>query len=217
MIKTEEMTGKFITIEGIEGVGKSTNIEFICQWLADNGHAYLATREPGGTQLAEELRSLLLQPRKEAVDDAAELLMIFAARAQHLRNVIVPALNEGKMVICDRFTDATYAYQGGGRELDMTAIATLEQMVQGDRRPDLVLLLDVPIETGLARAKKRSSMDRFEQETVDFFERVRQTYLERAASRPRTYAVIDASQPLDAVQAQLAEILVARVGAKGLI
>ncbi len=201
------MSAKFITVEGIEGVGKTTNIAFIQRWLSGRGIRYLCTREPGGTKLAEELRGLLLKPRDEQVDDVAELLMIFAARAQHLSNVIEPALRQGTTVICDRFTDATYAYQGGGRDLGTGKVAVLEQMVQGDRRPDLVLLLDLPVETGLSRAKKRSDPDRFEREQLEFFNRVRHTYLDRAGQMPDRYAIIDASLPLADVQAQLADVL----------
>ncbi|MEZ5505513.1 MAG: dTMP kinase [Gammaproteobacteria bacterium] len=164
---------------------------------------YIATREPGGTPLAEQLRALLLQPRDEQVNELAELLMVFAARAQHLAQVIVPALEQGTWVLCDRFTDATYAYQGAGRQMDVQAIATLEQLVQQELRPDVVLLLDIPVQEGLARARGRGELDRFEQEDLAFFERVRSGYLERAR-RFANYAVIDASQPLEAVQADLA-------------
>lgn len=195
--------GKFITVEGTEGVGKTTNIAFIRSWLEQQQIPYIATREPGGTPLAEQLRALLLQPRDEQVDELAELLMVFAARAQHLAQVIVPALERGTWVLCDRFTDATYAYQGAGRQMDVQAIATLEQLVQQELRPDVVLLLDIPVQEGLARARGRGELDRFEQEDLAFFERVRSGYLERAR-RFANYAVIDASQPLEAVQADLA-------------
>lgn len=195
--------GKFITVEGTEGVGKTTNIAFIRSWLEQQQIPYIATREPGGTPLAEQLRALLLQPREEQVNELAELLMVFAARAQHLAQVIVPALERGTWVLCDRFTDATYAYQGAGRQMDVQAIATLEQLVQQALRPDVVLLLDIPVQEGLARARGRGELDRFEQEDLAFFERVRSGYLERAR-RFANYAVIDASQPLEAVQADLA-------------
>ncbi|MEZ5508764.1 MAG: dTMP kinase [Gammaproteobacteria bacterium] len=195
--------GKFITVEGTEGVGKTTNIAFIRSWLEQQQIPYIATREPGGTPLAEQLRALLLQPRDEQVNELAELLMVFAARAQHLAQVIVPALEQGTWVLCDRFTDATYAYQGAGRQMDVQAIATLEQLVQQELRPDVVLLLDIPVQEGLARARGRGELDRFEQEDLAFFERVRSGYLERAR-RFANYAVIDASQPLEAVQADLA-------------
>ena len=196
--------GKFITLEGGEGVGKSTNLRFITDWLKEQGIDFVQTREPGGTPLAEELRELLLSKREEAVDPTAELLMVFAARAQHLARVIEPALRRGEWVICDRFTDATYAYQGGGRELDRGLIAQLEQTVQGDLRPDRVLLLDLDPEIGLARAASTGAADRFESEQRHFFERVRAAYRQRVEADPARYAIIDASQPLEQVQQQLA-------------
>ncbi|AQQ67735.1 dTMP kinase [Microbulbifer agarilyticus] len=199
--------GKFITLEGGEGVGKSTNLRFITQWLTEQGIPFIQTREPGGTPLAEQLRNLLLEKREEGVDPTAELLMVFAARAQHLQRVILPALAEGKWVICDRFTDATYAYQGGGRELDSNLIAQLEQTVQGDLRPDQVLLLDVDPEIGLQRAASTGEADRFESEQIHFFNKVRAAYLDRAHSDPDRYAVIDASVPLEQVQENLAVAL----------
>lgn len=198
--------GKFLTVEGTEGVGKTTNIAFIKQWLERNGIAYVATREPGGTPLAEELRELLLKPRTEKVHENAELLMVFAARAQHLAQVIEPALTLGKWVLCDRFTDATYAYQGGGRQMDVNTIATLENLVQKSLRPDAVFLLDIPVQLGLERARGRGELDRFEQENIAFFERVRAAYLNRAR-QDRRYRVIDASQTLEQVQAALAREL----------
>lgn len=205
--------GKFITLEGGEGVGKSTNLRFITQWLKARGIEYVQTREPGGTPLAEQLRSLLLEKRDEAVDPTAELLMVFAARAQHLSAVIKPALAEGKWVICDRFTDATYAYQGGGRGLDRTLIAQLEQTVQNDLRPDRVLLLDLDPAVGLQRAATRGEADRFESEQLGFFNKVRAAYLDRAQSAPDSYAIIDASRPLPEVQQQLADVLADIAGA----
>ena len=199
--------GKFITLEGGEGVGKSTNLRFITDWLKEQGIKFVQTREPGGTPLAEELRELLLSNREEAVDPTAELLMVFAARAQHLARVIQPALDRGEWVICDRFTDATYAYQGGGRELDRGLIAQLEQTVQGDLRPDRVLLLDLDPEIGLARAASTGAADRFESEQRHFFERVRAAYLQRADADPARYAIIDASKSIDQVHQQLASEL----------
>ncbi|MBY6210689.1 dTMP kinase [Microbulbifer agarilyticus] len=196
--------GKFITLEGGEGVGKSTNLRFITQWLTEQGIPFIQTREPGGTPLAEQLRNLLLEKREESVDPTAELLMVFAARAQHLQRVILPALADGKWVVCDRFTDATYAYQGGGRELDWDLIAQLEQTVQGDLRPDQVLLLDVHPEIGLQRAASTGEADRFESEQIHFFNKVRAAYLKRAESAPDQYTVIDASVPLEQVQENLA-------------
>jgi dTMP kinase len=200
------MKGKFITVEGIEGVGKTTNIDFIHQQLLAAGRDVVLTREPGGTPLGEAVRGLLLDPEYTGMDSTCELQLMFAARAEHLAKVIWPALEKGQWVLCDRFTDATYAYQGGGRGIDTGVIARLEELVQGDFRPDLTLLLDVPVETGLARASKRGAMDRFEQEQVGFFEKVRKCYLEMAGASPRRYRVIDASLPLDEVQKQIAAI-----------
>ncbi|MCX2779354.1 dTMP kinase [Microbulbifer thermotolerans] len=195
--------GKFIVLEGGEGVGKSTNLQFVTSWLQERSISFVQTREPGGTPLAEELRELLLRRREEVVDPVAELLMVFAARAQHLARVIVPALEQGQWVICDRFTDATYAYQGGGRQLDRALIEQLEQRVQGSLRPDKVLLLDLDPQTGLERAASTGAADRFESERLAFFQRVRAAYKERADAAPERYAVIDASRPLEQVQQQL--------------
>lgn len=194
--------GKFLTVEGTEGVGKTTNIAFIKTWLERNGIEYVATREPGGTPLAEEVRELLLAPRAEKVHENAELLLVFAARAQHLAQVIEPALAQGKWVLCDRFTDATYAYQGGGRQMEKSTIATLENLVQKSLRPDAVILLDIPVQLGLERARGRGQLDRFEQEDIAFFERVRAAYRERAEAN-RHYRIVDASQTLEQVQAAL--------------
>jgi len=201
------MKGKFITVEGIEGVGKTTNIDFIHQQLQAAGRDVVLTREPGGTPLAEAIRGLLLDPAYTGMDSTCELQLMFAARAEHLAKVVWPALEQGQWVLCDRFTDATYAYQGGGRGIDGGVIARLEELVQGDFRPDLTLLLDVPVEIGLARASKRGALDRFEQEKVAFFERVRNAYLEMAQRNPDRYRVIDASLPLNDVQNQIAAIL----------
>ena len=205
-MRSADRLGRFVTVEGTEGVGKTTNIGFIREWLDQQGIEYVATREPGGTPLAEQIRGLLLETRDEPVDETAELLLVFAARAQHLAQVIQPALAQGKWVLCDRFTDATYAYQGGGRQMDVALIAALEQQVQQSLRPDAVILLDIPVEQGLARARARGDLDRFEQEDLVFFERVRQAYLDRAAREPY-YRVVDASQSLQQVQAQLLRIL----------
>jgi len=199
--------GKFITIEGTEGVGKTTNIAFIRQWLEDQNITYVSTREPGGTPFAESIRELLLVNRDEVVDENSELLLMFAARAQHIAKIIEPALARGEWVLCDRFTDATYAYQGGGRGIDTTKIAQLENLVQGDLRPDLTLILDIPVEEGLARASARSEPDRFEREQVEFFENVRSMYLSRAAEAPHRYRIVDASQALTKVTASVAEAL----------
>ena len=201
------MKGRFITIEGTEGVGKTTNIAFIKQWLDDNKISFVSTREPGGTPLAEEIRQLLLSNREEQVCSKAELLMMFAGRAQHIEKVIEPELEKGHWVLCDRFTDATYAYQGAGREMGDELIASLETMVQGSMRPDLTLLLDVPVELGLERAGKRSQPDRFELEKTDFFNRVRQAYLTMAKNNPQRYKIIDAAQALEDVQQQISNTL----------
>lgn len=193
------MRGRFIVIEGSEGAGKSTQIERLRQRLAQAGIPVRTTREPGGTALGEALRALLLQATTEPMAVDAELLLIFAARAEHLAKVIRPALARGEWVLCDRFTDATYAYQGAGRSIDVDRIAELERWVQGDLRPDRVLVLDLPVIRGLARAGRRGEADRFEQEDVAFFERVRRAYLQRAERDPDRYRVIDASRSPEAV------------------
>jgi dTMP kinase len=198
------MVAKFITVEGTEGVGKTTNINFIKSWLRQNEIKFVATREPGGTPLAEEIRDLLLKPRDELVVSSAELLLMFAGRAQHLNKVILPALQADTWVLCDRFTDATYAYQGFGRQMSSELIVQLENIVQGDIRPDLTLLLDIPIEIGLERANDRGDPDRFEQEQHDFFNRVRAGYLSLANENSDRYVVIDASQELQGVQTDIA-------------
>lgn len=199
--------GKFLTIEGTEGVGKSTNLAFVRDWLHAKGIDVVVTREPGGTPLAEEIRTLLLAKRAEAVDETAELLLVFAARAQHIAQVIKPALARGAWVLSDRFTDATFAYQGGGRGLRIDTIAQLESLVQGELRPDLTLVLDIDVELGLKRARQRGELDRFESETIGFFERVRAAYQARAHARPDHYAVINAGQDLVAVQKDIERVL----------
>ncbi|WP_409526446.1 dTMP kinase [Nitrincola sp. MINF-07-Sa-05] len=201
------MRGRFITIEGVEGVGKSSNLAFIRDWLETAGMEVVVTREPGGTPLAEQIRDLLLSPREEQVDETSELLLVFAARAQHLNTRILPAIERGAWVLSDRFTDATYAYQGGGRGLSKALIGQLEEIVQKTIRPDLTFLLDLPVEIGLARARSRSEPDRFEAEQSAFFERVRNAYLERAALQPERFAIIDASPSLPEVQKQIAAVL----------
>ena len=198
------MSGLFITLEGPEGAGKSTNREYLAELLKQAGVEVVLTREPGGTPLAERISELLLAPDTEVMAVDTELLLMFAARAQHLAGVIRPALARGAVVLCDRFTDATYAYQGGGRGLAHERIAILEQFVQGDLRPDLTLVFDLPVEVGLARAAARGKLDRFEREQQSFFEAVRHTYLARAAQAPERYRVLDAAQPLSQVQADLA-------------
>ncbi|MDZ4263335.1 MAG: dTMP kinase [Pseudomonadota bacterium] len=202
--------GLFITMEGIEGVGKTTNLEFVRQYICDSQIEVVVTREPGGTELGEKIRGLLLDHRNQNIANDTELLLMFAARAQHIAEVIEPALAEGRWVLCDRFTDATYAYQGGGRGIDVGRIAQLEQWVQGALRPDITLLLDAPVEVGLARAAKRKQeADRFEREKQAFFERIRSAYLALAAQHPGRYRVIDAAQSLDQVKIQLEKLLAA--------
>ncbi len=193
------MRGRFITVEGVEGAGKSTQLEAIERHLHDVGHRVVMTREPGGTPIAEKIRAILLDPDNTGMSPDAELLLVFAARAEHLRRCIEPALAAGEWVVSDRFTDATFAYQGGGRGLDLGWIETLEASVQGELRPDRVLVLDLPPEEGARRVAPRSGRHRFEREELSFFHRVRQTYLSRAAQWPERYRVIDASQPVATV------------------
>lgn len=199
----QNKVGRFIVLEGTEGVGKTTNLQFIEKILRDQGIDLLVTREPGGTPLAEDIRDLLLSPRDEKVVENAELLLMFAARAQHFESKIMPALSSGRWVLCDRFTDATYAYQGGGRGVDMQKIEQLENLVQGDIRPDHVIVLDVDVDIGLKRAGQRGDLDRFEQENRSFFEKVRAVYVDRATKEPNRYHLVDAAQPLQDVQADL--------------
>ena len=198
--------GKFVTLEGGEGVGKTTNLAFIREFLECRGIPALFTREPGGTDLGERIRELLLGG-DNLVCAEAELLLMFAARAQHLNQVINPALESGSWVICDRFTDASFAYQGGGRGMGADFIATLEDQVQGAVRPDLTLLLDAPVSVGMLRAKQRGSVDRFEAESLAFFERVRSAYLQRAKLEPERIRIVDATQSLPEVQKAIARCL----------
>jgi dTMP kinase len=205
--------GRFLTLEGIEGVGKSTQAARLSSTLAGLGIAHVLTREPGGTPLAEKIRELVLSPRAEPLPNVAELLLMFAARAVHLANHIEPALSAGRWVLCDRFTDATYAYQGAGRGMSQDIIRTLETLVQGSRRPDLTLLLDVPAEVGLARSRQRDAgkvPDRFERERAEFFERVRDGYLLRARAEPERMAVIDAAGSMEEVAAHITRALEVR-------
>jgi dTMP kinase len=195
---------RFITIEGGEGAGKSTAQRFIAERLAERGITSVQTREPGGTPLAEAIRQTLLSVDGEAPVEMAELLLVFAARAQHLAKVIEPALARGDWVLSDRFTDATYAYQGAARGLSVEVISHLEQLVQSGRQPDKVLILDLPPEIGMERARSRGELDRFERENHDFYERVRAGYLQRAVAMPERYSVIDAGQDLQAVQSAMA-------------
>ncbi len=192
--------GRFITLEGTEGAGKSTNLAFMRDYLEAAGITALVTREPGGTAFAEEIRELVLSPRDEAVDALAETLLIFAARAQHLQAVIKPAVAEGRWVLCDRFTDATYAYQGKGRGVPREQIAVLEGLVQNGFKPDLTIYLDLPVEIGLQRIQGRDEPDRFERERHEFFNRVRTGYLEIANTDSARVKVVDASRNLRDVQ-----------------
>jgi len=195
--------GKFITVEGIEGVGKSTNIEFISSLIESRGHRVLQSREPGGTPAAEKIRAMLLEHGEEPLPDIAELLLFFAARSLHICNAIRPALESGTWVVCDRFTDASRAYQGAGRALDPEIIDMLANWVQEGLEPDLTVLLDAPAEIGMGRARRRGATDRLESERVSFYQRVRQEYLALAAAEPRRFEVVDASRPLAEVQAQI--------------
>lgn len=200
--------GKFITFEGGEGLGKSTNIPFLKDYLQCRNIPVITTREPGGTILAEKIRQLLLNPDSEDFSEQTELLLMFAGRAQHIKHVIKPALEQGCWVLCDRFTDATYAYQGGGRGVSLDTIAWLENLVQGKLRPDLTLLFDAPVEVGMARTIKRGgTVDRFEAETISFFERIRHTYLTRADQDPHRFKIINAQQALSDVQQTLISIV----------
>lgn len=201
------MRSWFITLEGIEGLGKSTNMAFIEAYLRNAGHDVVVTREPGGTAVAERIRDLILHSKPDEISALAELMLMFAARADHLAQVIKPALAAGRTVLCDRFTDATFAYQGGGRNLDETKIVALRDLVQGDLRPDLTLLLDASLETSAARMAGRAVQDRFEQEELTFFGRVQARYRAIAAAEPQRVKVINADQTLDNVQNDIKEIL----------
>lgn len=194
--------GLFITLEGGEGLGKSTNLSFICECLEVRGKRTIATREPGGTPIGEQIRKLFLG--EGPISPETELLLVFAARSQHLKDVIIPALDSGVCVVCDRFTDASYAYQGGGRQVDVQHILGLEEMVQHGRKPDLTLLFDAPVEIGMARAKNRGAVDRMETEALAFYERVRQAYLQLAGQSPRRIKIVDASRPLEEVRTAIA-------------
>jgi dTMP kinase len=206
------MKGKFITVEGTEGVGKTTNIQRISEWLDGRGIAYISTREPGGTALGEKIRGLLLDKDNTGMAASAELLLMFAARAQHLEEKIIPALAAGTWVLCDRFTDATYAYQGFGRGLNCEYIKQLEALVQGDLHPDFTLILDIDPELGMSRVRARGELDRFESEALEFFDRVRAGYRQRVNANPSRYCLVDASAPLAVVQEHIVEALNAFVG-----
>jgi dTMP kinase len=199
--------GFFISLEGGEGAGKSTQNRHILEWLKDHGESVVQAREPGGTVVSEQIRQVLLDTRNAGLNATAELLMMFAARSQLVQEVILPALSNDKVIVCDRFADASYAYQGGGRQLGAETVATLEQLVLKELKPDLTLLFDVPVEVGMTRVAGRGEADRFEVESVRFFERVRNAYLERAAADPQRFRVIDASQDEGQVWLQVESIL----------
>ncbi len=201
------MRGKFITVEGIEGVGKTTNIDFLTQEIQERGFEVLTSREPGGTPIAEKIRKLLIEHGDEPVPGIAELLLMFAARAFHVENVIRPALAAGTWVVCDRFSDASRAYQGGGRGIPLATIDQLAEWVHGDLQPDLTVLLDAPVHVGLSRANTRGQPDRIEAEEEEFFARVRDTYLELARREPARFAVIDATRELAVVRAEISGIV----------
>lgn len=199
--------GLFVTLEGVEGAGKSTLMSYVAEIFSNAGREVIQTREPGGTKTGEQIRAILLDSKNTGVTDDTELLLMFAARAQHINEVIKPALASGKVVICDRFTDASYAYQGGGRGIALSRIEALENWVQQGLKPDLTILFDLDVETGLRRAGKRSEADRFEQEEISFFERIRACYLERAENEPERFRIIDSSQSFDNVKQQIQDIL----------
>jgi len=198
----------FITFEGIEGVGKTTQLKFVAEELKKAGIIFLTTREPGGTEVGEEIRDVLLAHRYEPFVPITELLLMFAARAQHVETIILPAIKKGLWVLCDRFTDATYAYQGGGRGMDLEKIKGLEALVLNNFAPDITFLFDAPAKVGLERVKGRGGHpDRFELEKIDFFERVRRTYLERAKAYPKRFRVINADESLEKVQSEVKSVL----------
>ena len=199
--------GRFITVEGIEGVGKSTNIAALVECIEAAGHKVLTTREPGGAPFAEDIRDILMNRGDEPLPEVAELLLMFAARSLNVNNVIVPALEAGTWVVCDRFTDSSRAYQGGGRGLPMESIDRLADWVHGDTWPDMTILLDAPVDVGMARASTRGAPDRFEQERHDFFERVRACYLQIAANEPERFVVIDTTRSIEEVRADMTEIV----------
>ena len=205
------MTGFFITFEGIEGVGKTTQVQRAFDLLsARHPGNVIVTREPGGTHTGEIIRDVILQNDAGRIDGITEMLLVFAARREHIRDVIQPSLGAGQIILCDRFTDATFAYQGGGRGVDEQLISRLQDMVQGRLRPDLTLLLDAAPEVGLARMRERSAPDRFEAETVHFFQRVRRKYLELAARHPERFHVIDAAREADEVAREIRALLEAK-------
>ena len=198
--------GLFLSFEGTEGAGKSSNLQYVKEMLEGSGKTVVVSREPGGTEIGERIREILLNPDLPAMHSDTELLLMFASRAEHYQHKILPAINDGQWVLCDRFTDASFAYQGGGRGIDVHRISGLESWVLGGRKPDHTFLFDLPVEVGLSRAKSRGAADRFEQETVMFFQRIRDCYLARAAAEPSRFKVLDASQSLSHVRDQLKQM-----------
>lgn len=199
--------GKFISVEGIEGVGKSTNIDVVVRRIEAAGHKVLTTREPGGTPFAEDIRDILMNRNDEPIPEIAEVLLMFAARSFNVNNVIVPALEAGTWVVCDRFTDSSRAYQSGGRGIPMETIDRIADWVHGDTWPDVTILLDAPVEVGMERAGRRSAPDRFEQELHDFFQRVRECYLQIAAREPDRFVIIDTTRTIDEVSSDVANLI----------
>lgn len=206
------MTAQFITIEGLEGAGKTTQADVLCQWLEQRNIDYIRTREPGGTPIAEDIRALILGHHEETMDPKTEMLLVFAARQQHVETLIKPALEKGIWVVSDRFTDATYAYQGGGRQLGTALIRELETLVLNDFQPDTTFWFDCDAKTGLTRARARGSLDRIEVEAVSFFSRAREAYARRAQAQPERFVRLDAAQSIDSVSRQLIEALETRYG-----
>ena len=203
----EKILSKFITIEGIEGAGKTTAVSFVQSFLQEKKIPFIVTREPGGTPIAEEIRRVLLHHHNESMTDITELLLFFAARAQHLENTILPALNSGKWVVCDRFVDASFAYQGGGRKLPLTLLQCLEKYVLKGKQPNLTILLDLPVSVGMSRIKTRGQHDRIEQEKQIFFESVRQSYLKRAAQFTQRFNILDADCSMAMMKTRLYTLL----------
>jgi dTMP kinase len=203
--------GRFITLEGGEGAGKSTNARFIKAWLEQRGREVIMTREPGGSPLAEAIREVVLKPWPEGMPPLTEALLMFAARSAHLEATVLPALESGRDVICDRFVDSSYAYQGAGNGFSIPKLQTLEEMVLGELRPDLTIVFDLDPEVGLQRARSRGEQNRFEDETLAFMQRVRQAFLDRAKAQPARYAVLDAGRDLETTQSALSKILESRL------
>jgi len=201
------INSRFISLEGSEGVGKTTSLKFVQSFVEALGHEVLITREPGGTPMAEEIRNILLSEREETVEVDTELLLMFAARTQHVNQVIKPALEQGKWVICDRFVDASYAYQGGGRGIEFSRLQQLEKWCLGDFSPDVTLLLDMSSSEGIERTKKRGKADRFEIERMSFYEKIRNAYLQRAKMEPCRIHIINAAPSVEVVQAEIKSVL----------